>query len=82
MQASGFQIIQALRPMDLIDRLRNFQFDEDKSFDQQVSRIIPNHDTIISNSHTMLLRHKQPSLPKLMHQGVLIDFLKKAGPNP
>ncbi len=34
MQARGFQIIQALRAMNLVDRLDYFQFDEDDVFDE------------------------------------------------
>ena len=33
MQACGFQIIQALRSMDLVDRPGGLQFDEDDVFD-------------------------------------------------
>ncbi len=41
MQARGFQIIQALRAMNLVDRLSDLQFDEDDVFDKQVNRIVP-----------------------------------------
>jgi hypothetical protein len=34
MQACGFQIIQALRAMNLVDRLGYLQFDEDYVFDE------------------------------------------------
>jgi hypothetical protein len=34
MQACGFQIIQTLREMDLVDRLGYLQFDEDDVFDE------------------------------------------------
>ena len=34
MQARGFQIIQALRAMNLVDRLGYLQFDEDDLFDE------------------------------------------------
>ena len=34
MQAGGFQIIQALRAMNLVDRLSDLQFDEDHVFDE------------------------------------------------
>ena len=34
MQACGFQIIQALRAMNLVDRLGYLQFDEDDVFDE------------------------------------------------
>jgi hypothetical protein len=34
MQVRGFQIIQALRPMNLVDRLGHLQFDEDDVVDE------------------------------------------------
>ena len=34
MQASGFQIVQAPRAMNLVDRLGYLQFDEDDLFDE------------------------------------------------
>ena len=34
MQVRGFQIIQALRPMKLVDRLGHLQFDEDDVVDE------------------------------------------------
>jgi hypothetical protein len=37
-QACGFQIIQALRAMNLVDLLGYLQFDEDGAFDEQVNR--------------------------------------------
>jgi hypothetical protein len=41
MQARGFQIIQALRTMNLVDRFGYLQFDEDDAFDEQVNRLFP-----------------------------------------
>ena len=41
MQACGFQIIQALRAMNVVDRLGHLQFDEDDVFDKQVNGISP-----------------------------------------
>jgi hypothetical protein len=34
MQACGFQIIQTLREMNLVDRLGYLQFDDDDVFDE------------------------------------------------
>jgi hypothetical protein len=56
MQACGCQIIQALRVMNLVDRLGYLQFDEDDVFDEQVNSIFPDHDPIVPNDHGMLLR--------------------------
>jgi hypothetical protein len=79
MQACGLQIIQALRAMDLVDRLGYLQFDQDDVFDEQVSRIVSDHDPIVSNDHTMLLRDGDPSFPELVKQSVFIDSLKESG---
>jgi len=78
MQACGFQIIQALRVMNLIDRPRDLQFDEDDVFDEQVDSIFPDHDPIVSNDHGMLLRDGEAGLAELVHQCVFIDLLKES----
>jgi hypothetical protein len=80
MQARGFQIIQALRAMNLVDRLGYLQLDEDHAFDEQVNSIFPDHDPIVPNDHGMLWRHGEPRLAKLVHQCVFIDFLKNPVP--
>jgi hypothetical protein len=79
MQACGFQIIQTLREMNLVDRLGYLQFDEDDVFDELVNSIFPDHDPIVSNDHGMLLRDGESRLAELVHQCVFIDFLKKSG---
>ena len=78
MQACGFQIIQALRVMNLIDRPRDLQFDEDDVFDEQVDSIFSDHDPIVSNDHGMLLRDGEPGLADLVHQCVFIHSLKES----
>ncbi len=34
MQACGFQVVQALRAMNVVDRLGYFQFNENRVFDE------------------------------------------------
>ena len=70
MQACGFQIIQTLREMNLVDRLGYLQLDKDDVFDEQVNSIFPDHDPIVSNDHGMLLRDREPSLAELVFQCV------------
>ena len=82
MQTCGFQIIQALRAMNLVDRPGYFQFDEDHVFDEQVNRIVPDHNAIVSNDHAMLLRDGDSGLAKLVQQSVFIDFLKESASQP
>jgi hypothetical protein len=77
MQVRGFQIIQALRAVNLVDRLGYLQFDEHAVCDQQVNSIFPDLDPIVSNDHGMLLRDGEPRLAQLVHQCVFIDFLKE-----
>jgi hypothetical protein len=78
MQACGFQIIQALRAMNIVDRPGYLQFDEDDVFDKQVNSIFPDHDPIVSNDHGMLLRDGEPRLAQLVDQCVFIDSLKES----
>jgi hypothetical protein len=48
-------------------------------FDEQVNRIVPNLDPTVMNDDAMLLRDRQPSLPKLVQQSALNDFLQEVG---
>jgi hypothetical protein len=48
--------------MNLVDRLGYLQFDEDDVFDEQVNGIFPDHDSVVSNGHRMLLRDGKPRL--------------------
>jgi hypothetical protein len=64
--------------MNIVDRLRHLQLDEDDVFDEQVNSIFPDHDPIVSNNHGMLLRDGEPRLAQLVHQSVFIHFLKKS----
>jgi hypothetical protein len=70
------------RVMNLVDPLGYLQFDEDGVFDEQVSRIVPDHRPIVSNDHAMLPRDAEPSLAKLVRQSVFIDFLKEPCSQP
>ena len=79
MQARGFQIIQALRAMNLFDRFGCLQFDEDDVLDEGVSHIVHDHNPAVSNDHAMLLRDGDSSLAKLVQQSVFIDFLRESG---
>jgi hypothetical protein len=79
MQPCGFQIIEALGEMNLVDCLGYLQLDEDDVFDEQVNSIFPDHDPIVPNDHGMLLRDGEPRLAELVHQCVFIHFLKESG---
>jgi hypothetical protein len=61
-QAGGFQIIQALRAMNLVDRFHRFQFDDDDARDKQINGIFTDHDPIVPNDHWMLLRDRESRL--------------------
>jgi hypothetical protein len=78
MQVRGFQIVEALRAMDFVDRLQYLQFDEDDVFDKQVNSIFPDHYPIVSNDHGMLLRDGESRLAKLVDRCVFLDFLKES----
>jgi hypothetical protein len=78
-QAGGFQIIQALRAMNLVDRFRHFHFDEDDTFDEQINGLITDHDPAVPINHRMLLRDGETRLVQLVHQCVFIDPLKEPG---
>ena len=54
MQARRFQIVQALCPMNLIDPRRRLQFGQNVTLNEQVNRIVPDRDPIVSNTHAML----------------------------
>ena len=49
-------------------------------FNEKIDCVFPDRDLIIPHDHAMLLLDRQPRFAKLVHQGVLIDFLKEAGP--
>jgi hypothetical protein len=76
-QAGGFQIIQALRAMNLVDRFHRFQFDEDDALDKQINGIFTDHDPIVSNDHWMLLRDRESRLAQLVQPCVFMDLLEK-----
>jgi hypothetical protein len=66
MQARRFQIIQALRAMNLVDCLGYLQFDEDDVFNEQVNSIFPDYDPVVPNDHGMLLRDGEPRLAEFV----------------
>src|SRR5271166_161693 len=79
-QARRFEIVQALRPMNLVERPDRLQLHQDRVLDQQVHGIFANHDAVIPNGHSMLLRDGKPSLPQLMRQCVFINLLQEPHP--
>ena len=54
-QGRGFQVIQTLRLMNLVDPFGDFQFDEDDGFNEKIGRVFPDRDPIIPQDHAMLL---------------------------
>jgi len=54
-QAGGFQIIQALRAMDFVDRTGRLQFSQHSPFNAQINRRFPHHDPVIPNDHRLPL---------------------------
>jgi hypothetical protein len=77
MQACGFQVIQALRAMNLVDTLATFNSMTTLSSTSR-STAYSDYDPIAPNDHGMLVRHGKPRLAQLVHQCVFIDFLKES----
>jgi hypothetical protein len=74
-QSGRLEIIEALHRMRVIER--RFQFDDERSLEQQVDIIRPDDHPIICNRDPMLLHDVQPKFAQLVHQRVLTDPFQK-----
>jgi hypothetical protein len=77
MQACGFQIIQTLRAMNLVDRLGYFQSTRTNTFDEQVNSIFRLRSHRIERPRDVVARRRAQT-SGVRAQCIFIDFLKKS----
>ena len=61
--------------MDIVEPLHNFQFDNYQTFYQQISQVVSDDDSVISDANRRLLQYFQPALSQLVSKRILINFL-------
>ena len=64
--------------MDIIQGFYRFQFHQNFIFHQEIGHVLSNHDAVVNNVHTSLLKHNQSFLAQFMGKGVFIDFFQKS----
>ena len=76
-EAGGFQVVEALRNMNVIQIFHRLQFDQHIFFHQKIGYIITDNHAVIPNLNWMLLAKSDVALAKLLRQSVLINFFQK-----
>lgn len=76
-QSGGVEIVQTLGQVDVIDTLYSLQFYNHLIFDQQISNVVSNNDSIIFHLNRLLLFHLQTSLPQFVKQSVLVNLFQE-----
>src|ERR1700757_1721619 len=57
-QVGCFQVIQALCPVDLVQRTNSLEFHKDRPFDREVHCVPTNNDAVVSDGSSILLRQR------------------------
>jgi hypothetical protein len=73
-EPGSFEVVDALRAVNRIQRGDRFQFNQNGVLHQQVGRIRTNDDTIMVNCDIVLLLDRQAGFPQFKSQGVFIDL--------
>jgi len=78
MQSGGFEIVHALRDMNVVERADRLQFDENQMLDQKVGNVLADENALVPHGNGMLLCDDETIAAKLLGQRVFIDFLDES----
>ena len=75
MQAWRFEMVYALCDMGTIQCFARFQFDGDRSLEDQAGDILPDDSVVAVNRDALLLNSRDPCLTQFVGQGILAHAL-------
>jgi hypothetical protein len=79
-KSGRLEVVHTLRTMDIVQGHDGLELDNHRPLDQVVDGVLPNDRTVIQDHDTVLLRHRNACLAKLVRQRVLINHLEKSRP--
>lgn len=77
-----FQIVEAMRDMNLLYSPNRLDFDDYAVFHNQIGNVIPDQNVLVTNLNFLLLSNLQPCLCKLNRKCILINFFKESATKP
>src|SRR5262249_15977622 len=79
-QAGGLEVIQALSDENLVMIPGGLDLDDQDILHDEIGREIADTNPVILHGDRSWLPHPKPGLPDRLRQGVLVDLLRKPGP--
>ncbi len=78
MQTGGFQVVQALRRMDVLQPPDRFDLNNYGILDQKVCAVHANDCTFVSDRRRVLLLDRQSGVSQFISQCILINLLQES----